>query len=200
METDAFLSADGAVVLVHDPFVRAFPRRLKVDRVPAERLARVGVPRLVDLYEELGSDFELSIDLKAAGVGEAIIEIARARGDVGRAWLCSPSRTRLRELREIDRDVRLVHSTWKDRIKHSMERHAAVLADESIDAMNLHQVEWTAGLVSLFHRFDVRAFAWDCQEVRQLRAMLDCAIDGVYCDDVDRMVAVVGEWTATRDD
>jgi glycerophosphoryl diester phosphodiesterase len=169
---------------------------LRVERASAERLSRVGVPRLIDLYEELGSDFELSIDLKSDGVGQAIIEIAQPRGAVERAWLCSPSRTRLRELREINSDVRLVHSTWKDRIKHSLERHAAVLADEAIDAMNLHHVEWTAGLVSLFHRFDVRAFAWDCQEVRQLRAMLEFGIDGVYCDDVDRMVAIIAEWKA----
>ena len=52
------------------------------------------------------------------------------------------------------------------------------------------------GLVSLFHRFGVKAFAWDAQEVRHLRAMLRMRIDAVYCDRPDRMVATVGEWTA----
>ena len=58
--------------------------------------------------------------------------------------------------------------------------------------MNMHHSDWTAGLVSLFHRFDVRAFAWDVQEVRQLRAVLRMDIDAVYCDRPDRMVATVG--------
>jgi glycerophosphoryl diester phosphodiesterase len=194
LETDAWLSGDGEVVLVHDGVVRAFPRRLRVDRTSADRLRKHDVPRLVDLYDELGADYDLSIDLKDAQVGAAILDLARERGSSERTWLCSPSRGRLRELRELDTDVRLVHSTWKDRIKGSMERHAAELAESGIDAMNLHHAEWTAGLVSLFHRFDVRAFAWDTQEVRQLRAMLQFGIDGVYCDDVDRMVAVIAEW------
>ena len=77
-----------------------------------------------------------------------------------------------------------------------LERHAFDLAAIGIDAMNMHHSEWTAGLVSLFHRFDVRAFAWDAQEVRQLRAVLRMGIDAVYCDRPDRMVATVGEWDA----
>ena len=64
--------------------------------------------------------------------------------------------------------------------------------------MNMHHSEWTAGLVSLFHRFDVHAFAWDAQEVRQLRAVLRMGIDAVYCDRPDRMVATVGEWDDRR--
>ncbi len=60
----------------------------------------------------------------------------------------------------------------------------------------MHHTDWTAGLVGLFHRFDVLAFAWDLQEVRNLRAVLAMGIDAVYSDHVDRMVATVAEWTA----
>jgi glycerophosphoryl diester phosphodiesterase len=42
----------------------------------------------------------------------------------------------------------------------------------------------------------MRAFAWDTQEARHLRAALRMGIDAVYCDNPDRMVAVVSEWTA----
>ena len=72
-----------------------------------------------------------------------------------------------------------------------MERHAADLSDAGIDAMNMHQSEWTPGLVALFHRFKVKVFAWDVQEVRHLRAMLALGVDAVYCDHVDRMVDVI---------
>ena len=74
-----------------------------------------------------------------------------------------------------------------------LERHAHELAEIGIDAMNMHHTEWTAGLVSLFHRFGVRAFAWDTQETRHIRAVLRMDIDAVYCDRPDRMVAVVRE-------
>ena len=111
-----------------------------------------------------------------------------------RTWLCSPNLDALRELRVEATDVRLVHSTRRRRLPDALERHAADVADARVDAMNLHYSQWNKGLVALFHRFDVLAFAWAAQEVRQLRAMLGFGIDALYCDHVDRMVAVVAAW------
>ena len=88
-----------------------------------------------------------------------------------------------------------MHSTSRRRLPDSLERHAADLAAAGIDALNLHHSEWNKGLVGLFHRFEVRAFAWDVQEVRYLRSMLGYGIDALYCDHVERMVATVAEWS-----
>jgi glycerophosphoryl diester phosphodiesterase len=199
LETDAWLSADGEVVLVHDRVVRRGLRRRKVDTTSAEDLARLDVPRLADVYAELGSSFELSIDLKDRAAAEPIADIARAtpNGDPERLWLCHPSVRFLAELRERFPDVKLVHSRRRPHIEAPLERHAATLAESGIDAMNLHHTEWTAGLVALFHRFDVHAFAWDAQEVRHLRAMLRMNVDAVYSDHVDRMVTTVADWAAS---
>ena len=92
--------------------------------------------------------------------------------------------------------MKLVHSDRRAGIDAPLERHAFDLASAGIDAMNLHHTEWSAGLVSLFHRFEVKAFAWDTQEVRHIRAVLAMDIDAVYCDRPDRMVATVSEWVA----
>jgi glycerophosphoryl diester phosphodiesterase len=203
LETDAWTAGDGEVVLVHDPVVTVrragvVPRRLRVATTSSADLARHDVPRLADLYRELGADYELSIDLKDPSVGPLVVDLARAEGAARRLWLCSPSRRVLRELRAGGEDARLVHSTGRRYIRDSMERHAADLAASGIDAINLHHSEWTRGLVELFHRFEVRAFAWDTQEVRHMRAMLDAGIDALYSDHVDRLVATVAEWDATR--
>jgi glycerophosphoryl diester phosphodiesterase len=64
-----------------------------------------------------------------------------------------------------------------------------------MDALNLHHTDWTGGIVSLLHRFDLRAFAWDVQETRHILGMLRIGIDAIYCDRVDRMLAAVGEWS-----
>jgi len=61
--------------------------------------------------------------------------------------------------------------------------------------MNMHHTDWSAGLVALFHRFGVKAFAWDVQEVRHMRAVLAMGVDGLYSDHVERMVATVAEWS-----
>ena len=196
LETDAWLSADGEVVLVHDQTIRRPLRRVSVSRLSAEQLARHDVPRLADLYRELGAGYELSIDVKEERAGEAVVAVAREHGDPERLWICSPSIPDLESLRGLAPEVKLVHSVRKRRIHDPLERHAAKLASAGIDAMNMPHPDWTAGIVTLFHRFEVLAFAWNVQEVRDLRAMLDADIDAVYCDRTDRMVAVVGEWRA----
>jgi glycerophosphoryl diester phosphodiesterase len=196
LETDAHLSADGQAVLVHDAAFRRGLRRVRVSATTASDLARLEVPSLTDLYRELGAAYELSIDLKTDGVESPILGAAAAVDALSRLWLCSPSVSRLRALREQSAAVKLVHSTRRASITGPVERYAANLADAALDVVNLHHAEWTAGLVELFHRFGIRAFAWDVQEVRHIRAALAMGVDAIYSDHVDRMVATVSEWTA----
>jgi glycerophosphoryl diester phosphodiesterase len=195
LETDAHLSADGRAVLVHDAVFRKGLRRVRVAASTAADLAQVDVPSLTDLYREFGAAYELSIDLKAEGVEEPIIAAAAAVDALERLWLCSPSVSRLRALRERSAAVNLVHSTRRASISGPVERYAANLADAGLDVVNLHHAEWTAGLVELFHRFGVQAFAWDVQEVRHVRSALMMGVDAIYSDYVDRMVATVAEWS-----
>jgi glycerophosphoryl diester phosphodiesterase len=196
LESDAWLARDGEVVLVHDGTVGRALRRRKVPASTAAELAEFGVPRLADLYAELGTDYELSIDVKDDAVVEPMLAVARAAGAESRLWICAPDVGLLGALRS-STDARLVHSERRDHIHTPLERHAYELSNLGIDAMNMHHSDWSAGLVALFHRFDVLAFAWDVQEVRHLRAVLKMHIDAIYCDRPDRMVATVGEWAAT---
>jgi glycerophosphoryl diester phosphodiesterase len=200
IETDVWLSADGEVVCAHDPVVSRGLRRRRISAATAEELATYGIPRFADVYRELGTAYECSVDVKSADAAAGLVEIARAHDCLERLWVCSPDVALLRSLRDElsqgDKIVRLVHSDRRNSIGTPLERHAFDLAEAGIDAMNFHHTEWTAGLVSLFHRFEVHAFAWDAQEVRHLRAVLAMSIDAVYCDRPDRMVATVSEWVA----
>ncbi|MDP9332511.1 MAG: glycerophosphodiester phosphodiesterase [Actinomycetota bacterium] len=193
LETDVWLSVDGEVVCAHDPVVARGLRRRRISSATAEELATYGIPRIADVYRELGSAYECSVDVKTAAAAVGLIEVARAHDALERLWVCSPDVALLRSLRD-EKRVRLVHSERRTAIRAPLERHAFELASAGIDAMNLHHTEWSAGLVSLFHRFEVKAFAWDTQEVRHLRAVLAMGIDSVYCDRPDRMVATVSEW------
>jgi glycerophosphoryl diester phosphodiesterase len=197
LETDAWLSGDGEVVLVHDSTLRRGLRRLRVGSTPAKQLRGYGVPRLAELYEGLGTAFELSIDVKDPSAAGPILEAAAAAGATGveRLWLCSPSTGLLRRVRETGTRAHLVHSRSRRHLDGPLERHAADLGAAGIDAMNLHHTEWTTGLVTLFHRFGVSAFAWDVQEVRHIRAVLRMGVDAIYSDHVDRMVQTVNEWS-----
>jgi len=203
LETDAWLAADGEVVLVHDERIRRGVRRLRVTEATAAQLAELDVPRLLDLYADCGTAFELSVDVKQPEAAGPLVEAARTAGTgpPGRLWICSGSRKLLAGLRDEAPDVKLVYSPGRKPVAPAaMERFAADLAAEGDHCLNLHHSEWTRGLVALFHRFGLSTFAWDTQETRYILAMLRMEIDGIYCDRVDRMVATVGEWSdATTD-
>ena len=198
LETDVHLSAEGHPVLVHDGVVRRGLRRTRVDRTSTEALRDLGVPGLADLYAELGAGYELSVDLKVRAAALPTLRVAQAHSDeaVRRLWLCSPDLGVLEELRAHDEHVRLVHSVRRDDVRGSMERHAADLARQRIDAFNMHRTDWTLGLVTLFQRFGLRAFAWDVQEPRHFQRVLPMGPDALYSDHVERMVAMVAEHTA----
>lgn len=194
LETDVWRAADGEIVCAHDPSVRKGRRRLRIATATAAALAEIDVPRMADVYEELGTAFECSVDVKSPDAAAALVEVARRYDALERLWVCSPDLEVLRPLRA-EPAVKLVHSDRRKAIPVPLERHAHDLAALGVDAMNMHHSEWSAGLVSLFHRFDVKAFAWDTQEIRHLRAMLRIGIDAVYCDRPERMVETVNSWT-----
>src|SRR5262245_66255042 len=80
LETDAWLSADGEVVLVHDRVARRGLRRRNATKSSAAVLAELGVPRLADLYAELGSGYELSIDVNDRAAARPSPARARTAG------------------------------------------------------------------------------------------------------------------------
>jgi glycerophosphoryl diester phosphodiesterase len=72
------------------------------------------------------------------------------------------------------------------------------LADAGVDCINLRRDDWSGGLVTLFHRFERAAFAWDLQFEHELSAALRMGCDGIYSDWVDRMVAAYRAEAAQR--
>jgi glycerophosphoryl diester phosphodiesterase len=188
-----WLTADGAAVLDHDGKVKAGLRTRPIRAVTRAQLPD-HVPTLDDLYAECGTGYELSLDVKDPEAAAVVAGVARATGTeaTGRLWICHPDWQVLAEWREDLHDVRLVDSTRLRDMRQGPERRAAQLSAAGIDAVNLHETEWTGGLTTLFHRFGVLAFGWDAQHERVLRNLVRMGIDAVYSDHVDRMVDVIG--------
>lgn len=192
LESDVWCTADGVAVLDHDGVVGSRLRRRPISEVPRAALPP-HIPALADLYAECGTDFELSLDVKDPDAVAATVAVARAAGGeaAGRLWLCHHDWHHLAEWRPEFPDVRLVDSTRLRFMRTGAERRAAQLADGGIDAVNLHESDWTAGLTTLFHRFNVLAFGWDAQFERVLDNLLAMGVDAVYSDHVDRMMEAI---------
>ncbi|MBA2752656.1 MAG: glycerophosphodiester phosphodiesterase, partial [Actinobacteria bacterium] len=152
------------------------------------------------LYEECGSSYELSLDIKDPVAARPVVAVAGRFGDApGRLWLCHPDWRQVAQWRGLSADVHLVDSTRLRRIKEGPERRAAMLADAGVDAVNLHYTDWTSGLTTLFHRFGLYCLGWDCQHPRVLAAVLAAGIDAVCSDHVEAMMAAVARRALTED-
>ena len=201
LESDVWVTADRQAVLDHDGVVRRgrWRRRQPISDCRRDELPD-HIPALAELYSKCGTDFEFSLDLKDPEAAPAVVDsVDEAAARTGlplreRLWLCHPSVDTLVGLREQWPDVRLCNSTRLSRMSDGPERRAAVLAEAGIDSVNLHQTDWTGGLVTLFHRFGILCFGWDAQQPRVLNELLDMGIDAVYSDHVDRMSDALAYW------
>ena len=189
LESDVWITADAEPVLDHDGVAGGQLRRRPIRTVDRADLPP-HVPTLAELYAACGTGYELSLDVKDPAAADRVVEVARAAGPeaVANLWLCYPRWEQLAEWRPRYPDVHLVDSTRLDRIREGPERRAATLAARGIDAVNMHHLDWTGGLTTLFHRFEVLAFGWDAQTPRVIGELIDLGIDAVYSDHVDRLV------------
>jgi glycerophosphoryl diester phosphodiesterase len=192
LESDVWRTADGEAVLDHDGVVRRGLRKVPIAELRREELP-VHIPTLAELYDEVGTDLELSLDVKAPEAFEPTIAVARAAGGAAleKLWLCHHDWTLVASWRSRSEGARLVDSTWLKRMPEGPEQRAAALAHAGIDALNLHHSEWSGGLAAMVHRFGVHCFGWDAQHERILGELLDAGLDGVYSDHVDRMVSAL---------
>jgi glycerophosphoryl diester phosphodiesterase len=193
LESDVWITADGEAVLDHDGEVGGRVRRRRAIASATRADLPDHIPTLADLYATCGTGLELSLDVKDPAAFDRVVAVARAAGGgaLSRLWLCHHRWEQVAEWRGRCEEVHLVDSTRLDRIREGAERRAATLAARGIDAVNLHHLDWTGGLTTLFHRFGVLAFGWDAQSPRVLAELLDAGIDAVYSDHVDRMVHAV---------
>ncbi len=208
LESDVRLTADGVCVLAHDPTLwwKGLRHRIakkNMTQLPSSLLSLAG------LYDNLGGDFELSLDIKtaskrlsnemeqelaaktalAAVICASEFEQRIGKPVVSRLWLCHSNWELLASWRQRWPDVKLVNSTSLNRLKEGRERRTAQLAEAGIDALNMPHPDWTKGFVTLAHRFGVLAFGWDAHLERVIAELMNYGIDGIYGDNVDKLLS-----------
>ncbi len=190
LESDVWATADGEAVLDHDGRVGGWLRRRSIAALPRKRLPS-HIPTLGELYEACGTELPLSLDVKDPAALDPVLAAADAVGARERLWLCQTDHGLLADWRGPADGAQLVLSVKLRHLPGHPERAAAELAGIGVDAVNLHHSEWTGGLTTLLHRFELVCLAWDVQLPRHLAEVLDMGIDGVYSDHVDRMMEAI---------
>ncbi|HTN99313.1 MAG TPA: hypothetical protein VL068_01455 [Microthrixaceae bacterium] len=183
---DIWLTGDGQAVFNTGSQVGPRLRRKSINSIDkaASPSELVG---LGELYEGCGSDFELALEMRDPAAFEAVIEAAQAAGALERLWVTHGDIETLSEWRESYPGVRFVHSVRLADLPRGPEQHAARLRERGISGVSLPFSEWTAGYVTLFHRFTRLTMGWMAEHERQVVELLDMGIDVVVSEQVERM-------------
>jgi glycerophosphoryl diester phosphodiesterase len=188
LESDVWVTADGDVVLDHDGVVRVRGRKRPISELQRSSLPS-HMPTVGEFFEKCGTDFQFSVDIKDENATDGLVSVARECGfDLSRLFVCHWKSAECFSIRERHPDIKVVDSTRLQRLKDGPEMRAALLANKGVDVLNMHISDWSGGLVTLLHRFNVQAFGWDAQFPTALSNGLLMGLDGIYSDHVDRMV------------
>lgn len=194
LESDVRLAADGVPVLVHDAVWVSGPWPVVTAALPSGVLGRVGVCTLAELFRELGSDFELSLDLKAPRAIGPLLEVLRKAGSRERTWLTHDDLGLLGRVRAADEVVRLAHEAPLGRIRkagRSGPEHVALLAALRIDAQNTTWTGWSPELLAVAREHGVQAFGSLAQTTAELADAASRGLDGIYSDHVADLQAAL---------
>jgi glycerophosphoryl diester phosphodiesterase len=198
LESDAWLTSDGVVVLDHDGTTGVPWRRRDIRDQPRRSLPR-HIPALADLYGRLGTDFELSLDLKDPDALEPILAVAADGGCADRLWLCDDDLRRIMDKTSAANPARMVLSTHLEdlarQLAGGLAEAAVMLGGAGVGAINLHGSEWNADRVRLVHEAGLLAFGWDAQSEYHISRLIGLGVDGIYSDFVDRLVRAISAVT-----
>lgn len=186
LETDAWLTADGAVVLDHDGVHRAAARRHR----PIAQVQRADlpthIPTLGELYERCGIDFDLAIDVRLPLVGDAVIDVARQHGALSRLWLVAEDAAHLGQWRRLSDEVHLAVSL---RLVERRRALIAAAAEIGAEAINMRWPWWSRRLVRRLQAAGLLCFAYDVQRSASLARCRRLGVDGVFSDSVPLLLS-----------
>ncbi|RKT87458.1 glycerophosphoryl diester phosphodiesterase [Saccharopolyspora antimicrobica] len=207
IETDVHATADGVVVVNHDPTLdRTSDGRGTIRRLPwsAVRTARIGgrepVCSLDEVLEELPEVF-FNIDVKEDSAVEPVLRTLRAHKAWDRVCLASFAEQRLARLRRAA-GPELLTSTGK--------RSAGLLwlgsrwggwPLRSLVAGGAAQVPQGFGGVRVIdrrfirqaHRWGIEVHVWTVDDPGEMRQLLDAGVDGLVTDRPDLLNQVLRE-------
>lgn len=203
LELDVRLSADGEVVVMHDPTVdRTTRRRGAVGRYTAVELAEVNVPRLRDVLDRY-KDVPLIIELKeaTARLAAAVVDLVAEYDAVNRVALGSFHADALKAVRL--RDPRIPTGASKPEIRLALYASYVGIAPFWAAYRSLQVPERSRGqrvvsrrFVRMAHTAGLVVQVWTINAEHDIRRLLDWGVDAIISDRPDLAARIVREASA----
>lgn len=187
IETNVWLSGDGVPVVAPGPKLRAGLRRHSIAASTVAELEGKVVP--LDALVA-SSDVHLSLGVAETATLAAVLDSVGA-ADRSRIWFRGTDDGRLREWRSAYPDILIVDDARLSDMTHGPERRAATLGADGVNAVRMPYADWTGGIATLFHRFEVLAFGWDAIHDRMLVDLVRMGLDAIGTPHPDRLLPLL---------
>jgi glycerophosphoryl diester phosphodiesterase len=221
LETDVHLTADGQVVVLHDPTLeRTTTGRGAVHDVPLAGLSTLRlraadgtptdepVPTLAQVLEVLaGARAGLLLEIKVDGAGrrypgieEACLALVRARGLLGRTLVMAFQADTVRRVRELEPAARTVLLVGRGRTQRERAdaAEAVRLAREAGAAwLGINHRLLDPAVVAAAREAHVAVAAWTVNQEPDIHRVLELGVDLVISDRPDLALRLTGRLTRT---
>jgi glycerophosphoryl diester phosphodiesterase len=188
IETDLRLTADGALVLSHDPRMDVAGTHREVRTATLAELRRSpgseeeGIATLNDLLGVAAGRSGLMLELKVEGIAEQTVEAVTAASFPGPLIYASFHHGELltiRRLRPEAKTLALIHAGPVDKVQFALDARASH-AGINIDFA-------TVEFVSALHQAKLAVFVYTVDEPDEIAAMKALGVDGIISDYPDRL-------------
>ena len=217
VETDVHLTADGEVVVMHDPVLdrtstgHGAIRDTKLADLANVRLRAADgtvtdehVPTLAQLLEVIASSqarllLEIKVGLDRArypGIEEKVLGLVRARGLMDRVVIMAFEPPTIERIRALDANVRTALLVSRARVeRNSVPARDVVrwVTDARATELGIDFHALDAAVVAAAHAAGVRVAAWTVNEVPDIRRGVGLGVDLVISDRPDLAKRIVQE-------
>ncbi len=199
VELDAKLTADGAVIALHDPTLerttdgRGRPGDLTLDHIrrldagswKGSMFCGVRVPTLEEVFSELGRRLIFNVELTnyrtpEDGLVEHVVDVVRAMGMESRVLLSSFFRVNLAEARRRAPEIALGHLVGPTRLGAIDWWKGRSMPTEAIHP---YQAFAARGSVRRWHAQGRRVIVYTVNDAARMRYLLGIGVDGIITDD-----------------
>jgi len=209
IELDARLTADGKVVVIHDPTVdrttngHGFVNRMTLAAIKAldagnhrpPYVSGITVPTLDEVFESVGRKIYINIELTnytspKDGLPARVAEIVRWHSMEKSVLYSSFLRSNLIQVREIQPDVPVALLCSRGILGLA----ARSFINRSVSPHNIHpyHTDVTPGYMEAEKRRGRRVHAWTVNDDHAIKKMMDLGVDGIFTDDPEKALQVIG--------
>ncbi len=199
VELDVHLSADGYLVVMHDPTVdrttdgHGYVRDMTLAEIRRLRSRGEPVPLLEEVLEALPRNVLVAIEVKNGpiyyhGIEDAVVSVLLRYQRVESSLVISFDHQVVRQVRNLAPEVRTGVLFVCSPVRPAYLARAA-----AAQAVLPHWAYVTSGLVSSAHRAGLPVYAWVADEEQVVRRLLALRVDGIASNYPDRLVGIVGQ-------